>query len=93
MPRRTKGQHFLLTAAARSLSLAKVLGMTEPAAEAMFAAIRWAETLFVRGAPARPATTAAVQPVPHAGVARRAGLTSRKRASHPTLILAQAGFA
>ena len=44
MPRRTKGQHFLLTAAARSLSLAKVLGMTEPAAEAMFAAIRWAET-------------------------------------------------
>jgi transposase-like protein len=44
MPRRTKGQHFLLTAAARSLSLAKVLGMTEPAAEMMFAAIRWAET-------------------------------------------------
>jgi transposase-like protein len=44
MPRRTKGQHFLLTAAARSLSLATVLGMTEPAAEAMFAAIRWAET-------------------------------------------------
>jgi len=44
MPRRTKGQHFLLTAAARSLSLANVLGMTEPAAEAMFAAIRWAET-------------------------------------------------
>jgi transposase-like protein len=44
MPRRTTGQHFLLTAAARSLSLAKVLGMTEPAAETMFAAIRWAET-------------------------------------------------
>jgi transposase-like protein len=44
MPRRTKGQHFLLTAAARSLSLATVLRMTEPAAEAMFAAIRWAET-------------------------------------------------
>ena len=44
MPRRSKGQHFLLTAAARSLSLAKVLRMTEPAAEATFAAIRWAET-------------------------------------------------
>jgi len=44
MPRRTKGQHFLLTAAARSLSLAKVLRMTERAAEAVFAAIRWAET-------------------------------------------------
>ena len=44
MPRRTKGQHFLLTAAARSLSLAHVLRMTEPAAEAMFRAIRWAET-------------------------------------------------
>ncbi len=40
MPRRTQGQHFLLTAAARSLSLATVLRMTEPAAEAMFAAIR-----------------------------------------------------
>lgn len=51
MPRRTKGQHFLLTAAARSLSLAKVLGMTEPAAEAMFAAIRWAET---KGRPVCP---------------------------------------
>jgi transposase-like protein len=44
MPRRTKGQHFLLTAAARSLSLAKVSRMTERAAEAVFAAIRWAET-------------------------------------------------
>ena len=44
MPRRITGQHFLLTAAARSLSLAKVLGMTASAAEAMFAAIRWAET-------------------------------------------------
>ena len=51
MPRRTKGQHFLLTAAARSLSLAKVLGMTEPAAEAMFAAIRWAAT---KGRPVCP---------------------------------------
>jgi hypothetical protein len=40
MPRRTKGQHFLLTAAARSLSLAKVSRMTERAAEAVFAAIR-----------------------------------------------------
>ena len=44
MRRRTKGQHFLLTAAARSLSLAKVRRMTEPAAEAMFAALRSAET-------------------------------------------------
>lgn len=51
MPRRTKGQHFLLTAAARSLSLAKVLRMTEPAAEATFAAIRWAET---KGRPVCP---------------------------------------
>jgi transposase-like protein len=51
MPRRSKGQHFLLSAAARSLSLAKVLGMTEPAAEAMFAAIRWAET---KGQPVCP---------------------------------------
>jgi transposase-like protein len=57
MPRRSKGQHFLLSAAARSLSLAKVLGMTEPAAEAeaeaeaMFAAIRWAAT---KGQPVCP---------------------------------------
>jgi transposase-like protein len=51
MPRRTTGQHFLLTAAARSLSVATVLGMTAPAAEAMFAAIRWAET---KGQPVCP---------------------------------------
>ena len=44
MPRRTKGQHFLLTAAARTLSLAAVLRMTPPEAEMVFAKIRWAET-------------------------------------------------
>lgn len=37
-------QHFLLSAAARSLSLAKVLRMTKEEAETVFARIRWADT-------------------------------------------------
>ena len=37
-------QHFLLSACARSLSLAQVLRMTDAQAEAMFASIRWADT-------------------------------------------------
>lgn len=36
--------HFLLSAKARTLSLASVLRMTDEAAEKMFAGIRWAET-------------------------------------------------
>ena len=44
MPRRTKGQHFLLSAAARTLSLAAVLGMTDREAETVFATIRWADS-------------------------------------------------
>jgi transposase-like protein len=36
--------HFLLSARARSLSLAQVLRMTDAQAEGMFAGIRWAET-------------------------------------------------
>lgn len=51
MPRRTKGQHFLLSAAARTLSLAAVLGMTDREAETVFAAIRWADS---DGRPACP---------------------------------------
>jgi transposase-like protein len=37
-------QHFLLSAKARTLSLATVLRMTDEQAEDMFAAIRWADT-------------------------------------------------
>ena len=37
-------QHFLLSAKARTLSLATVLRMTDEAAETMFASIRWADT-------------------------------------------------
>lgn len=37
-------QHFLLSAAARTLSIAKVLRMTDQDAEQVFAGIRWAET-------------------------------------------------
>jgi transposase-like protein len=36
--------HFLLSARARTLSIATVLRMTDEQAEAMFAAIRWADT-------------------------------------------------
>jgi transposase-like protein len=39
-----KGQHFLLSAAARTLSLAKVMRMSEDQAFDAFRAIRWAET-------------------------------------------------
>jgi len=44
MPRHAKGQHFLLTAAARTLSLGTVLRLSDRAAEALFAAIRWPNT-------------------------------------------------
>lgn len=37
-------QHFLLSARARTLSLAKVLRMSDRDAETVFAAIRWADT-------------------------------------------------
>jgi transposase-like protein len=44
MTMKTKGQHFLLSTAARTLSLAKVMRMTEDQAFEAFKAIRWAET-------------------------------------------------
>src|SRR3954463_1227725 len=40
----TMAQHFLLSAAARTISLGQVLRMTDAEAEAAFAAIRWPET-------------------------------------------------
>jgi transposase-like protein len=40
--RRSKHQHYLLSAAARTLSLVEVLTLSEAEAEARFAAIRWA---------------------------------------------------
>ncbi|NYZ16635.1 IS1595 family transposase [Azospirillum sp. RWY-5-1] len=45
-------QHFLLSAAARTLSLAKVLRMSQTEAETVFARIRWEET---EGRPVCPA--------------------------------------
>src|SRR4051812_21628960 len=44
-------QHFLLSAAARTISLGTVLRMSEFEAEAAFAAIRWSQT---QGRPACP---------------------------------------
>ncbi|RUQ74015.1 hypothetical protein EJ913_06480 [Azospirillum doebereinerae] len=44
MPRRPQGQHFLLTAAARTVSLATVMRMSPSEAEKLFAAIRWSAT-------------------------------------------------
>lgn len=41
---KTPGQHFLLSTAARTLSLAKVLRMSDDEAFATFKAIRWAST-------------------------------------------------
>ena len=41
---KTPGQHFLLSAAARTLSLAKVMRMTEDQAFDAFRSIRWADT-------------------------------------------------
>ncbi|MDO9707982.1 IS1595 family transposase, partial [Paracraurococcus sp. LOR1-02] len=37
-------QHFLLSARARTLTIASVLRMSDRDAETMFASIRWAET-------------------------------------------------
>ena len=37
-------QHFLLSAKARTLSIAQVMRMTDAQAETVFASIRWAET-------------------------------------------------
>src|SRR5712672_1309135 len=45
-------QHFLLSSAARTLSLAQVFRMTDEQAEAMFSKVRWADT---DGKPACPA--------------------------------------
>ena len=41
---KTPGQHFLLSSAARTLSLAKVMRMTDDQAFETFKAIRWAST-------------------------------------------------
>jgi transposase-like protein len=41
---KTKGQHFLLSAAARTLSLAKVMRLTDDQAFDLFRSIRWADT-------------------------------------------------
>lgn len=38
------GQHFLLSARARTLSIGKVSRMTDSQVEGMFSAIRWADT-------------------------------------------------
>ncbi len=44
MPRRTRHQHFLLCARARTISLPQVLRMTQAEAEECFAMIRWPDT-------------------------------------------------
>ena len=46
-----KGQHFLLSAAARRLSIQKIAKLTDEQAHRMFCNIRWAET---RGEPVCP---------------------------------------
>ena len=51
MPRRTHGQHFLLSAKARSLSLRDVMGMTDEEVTMAFRRLRWPST---EGAPVCP---------------------------------------
>jgi transposase-like protein len=51
MPRKTHGQHFLLSAKARTLSLLEVARLTDDQAVAVFRSIRWAST---EGAPVCP---------------------------------------
>ena len=46
-----QGQHFLLSASARTLSLAQVLRMSDTDAETLFASIRWPDT---KGEPVCP---------------------------------------
>ena len=78
-------QYFLLSAKARTLTLAAVLRMTDLQAEATFAAIRWPETdgaTICPSAPARPATTAAARTARCGSAARRA---ARISASRPAL--------
>ncbi len=73
-----KGQHFLLSAAARILSLAQVLRLSETEAETLFAKIRWPET---EGRPACPRCDCGAvydcRRPGHAGAARRAVAISR----------------
>ena len=45
-------QHFLLSAAARTLGIGAVTRMTDAQVEATFAAIRWADTARQAGLPA-----------------------------------------
>ena len=51
MSQKTHGQHFLLSAKARTLSLRDVLRMTDDQTMKMFRSIRWADT---EGDPACP---------------------------------------
>jgi transposase-like protein len=44
LSRKSHGQHFLLSAAARTLTLAQVFALSDQAAEDLFRAIRWPET-------------------------------------------------
>jgi len=72
-------QHFLLSAAARSLSIGKVMRMSDQGAENVFARLRWPKTdgkPVVRTAVAPPATIAVEAPI-HVGVARRAAAIFR----------------
>jgi hypothetical protein len=73
-------QHFLLSAAARSLSPAKVMRMSDRGAENVFARLRWPGTdgkPVCRGAVAKSVTIAAAPNISRAGAARRAARISR----------------
>jgi len=72
-------QHFLLSAAARSLRIGKVMRMSARGAENVFARLRWPTTTAsrcVRTAAARPATIVVEEPI-RVGDARRAAAIFR----------------
>ena len=73
-------QHFLLSAAARSLSPAKVMRMSDRGAENVFLRLRWPRQTASRSAriaPARSAMIAAARPVRPAGAAKPAAPISQ----------------
>ena len=83
-------QHFLLTSAARTLSLASVMRMSDEEAEQTFIKLRWSGNdgkAFCPHCGCRPSIPAAGRTVPRVGGARRAGRISQSRAGRSSPII------
>jgi hypothetical protein len=80
LPGSLMAQHFLLSAAARSLSPAKVMRMSDRGAENVFLRLRWPQTdgkPVCRTAAASFVTTVGARTASHAGDAKRVARISR----------------